>query len=145
MKKPNILVIDGQGGKIGSAMLDALKTSLAAGGIDAELTAVGTNSIATANMLKSSPDAAATGENPVVVNCRYADYITGPVGIVIADSLNGEVTAKMAAAVGESTAMRVLIPVNRCRSMIAGVGSQTLAALIRDAVRIIISDLANNT
>ena len=76
MKKPNILVIDGQGGKIGSAMLDALKTSLAAGGIDAELTAVGTNSIATANMLKSSPDAAATGENPVVVNCRYADYIT---------------------------------------------------------------------
>lgn len=94
MKKPNILVIDGQGGKIGSAMLDALKTSLAAGGIDAELTAVGTNSIATANMLKSSPDAAATGENPVVVNCRYADYITGPVGIAIADSLNGEVTAK---------------------------------------------------
>ena len=84
MKKPNILVIDGQGGKIGSAMLDALKTSLAAGGIDAELTAVGTNSIATANMLKSSPDAAATGENPVVVNCRYADYITGPVGIAIA-------------------------------------------------------------
>lgn len=96
-------------------------------------------------MLKSSPDTAATGENPVVVNCRYADYITGPVGIVIADSLNGEVTAKMAAAVGESTAMRVLIPVNRCRSMIAGVGSQTLAALIRDAVGIIISDLTNNT
>ena len=71
MKKPNILVIDGQGGKIGSAMLDALKTSLAAGGIDAELTAVGTNSIATANMLKSSPDAAATGENPVVVTEQH--------------------------------------------------------------------------
>ncbi len=145
MRKPNILVIDGQGGKIGSSLVEALRASLDARNIDAELTAVGTNSIATANMLKSNPDAAATGENPVVVNCRCADYITGPVGIVIADSLNGEVTAKMAAAVGESTATRVLIPVNRCRSMIAGVGNQTLAALIRDAVGIIISDLTNNT
>ena len=144
MKKPNILVIDGQGGKIGSSLVEALRTSLDARNIDAELTAVGTNSIATANMLKSDPDNAATGENPVVVNCRYADYITGPVGIVIADSLNGEVTSKMASAVGESRAMRVLIPVNRCRSMIAGVGSQTLAALIRDAVGIIISDLTND-
>ncbi len=124
-----ILIIDGQGGRIGGQLIDALRTACP----DAELTAVGTNGIATANMLKYGPDAAATGENPVIAACRTADVIVGPVGIVIADSLTGEVTPKMAKAVGQSNALRVLIPVNKCRNIVVGVKDAALSALIREA------------
>ncbi len=127
-----IVIIDGQGGRIGSQLIEALRALE-----NVEITAVGTNSIATANMLKSSPDNAATGENPVIVACRTADVIAGPVGIVIADSLFGEVTPEMAKAIGQSGAARVLIPVNRCDNMVAGVGDLPLTALIRDAVGLI--------
>lgn len=136
---PKILIIDGQGGRIGSQLIEALRERIK----DAEITAVGTNSIATANMLKASPDSAATGENPVIVACRKADVIAGPVGIVIADSLGGEVTPKMAKAVGQSNAARVLIPVNRCDNMVAGVGDVPLTALIRDAAGLIQKALDN--
>ena len=136
---PRILIIDGQGGRIGSQLIEALRERIK----DAEITAVGTNSIATANMLKVSPDSAATGENPVIVACRKADVIAGPVGIVIADSLGGEVTPKMAKAVGQSNAARVLIPVNRCDNMVAGVGDVPLTALIRDAAGLIQKALDN--
>ena len=136
---PKILLIDGQGGRIRSQLIEALRERIK----DAEITAVGTNSIATANMLKASPDSAATGENPVIVACRKADVIAGPVGIVIADSLGGEVTPKMAKAVGQSNAARVLIPVNRCDNMVAGVGDVPLAALIRDAAGLIQKALDN--
>ena len=138
-KMPKILIIDGQGGRIGSQLIEALRERIK----DAEITAVGTNSIATANMLKVSPDSAATGENPVIVACRKADVIAGPVGIVIADSLGGEVTPKMAKAVGQSNAARVLIPVNRCDNMVAGVGDVPLTALIRDAAGLIQKTLDN--
>lgn len=134
MKK--ILIIDGQGGKIGASLLDALRVRYPSGG-SVELVAVGTNSSATENMLRRSPDAAATGENPVIVNSRDADVIAGPVGIAIADSLWGEVTPKMAMAVGQSQALRVLIPVNRCRSVVVGADGAPLAPLIQKAVQII--------
>ena len=127
MKK--IVVIDGQGGKIGAQLIDAIRERCE----DAEIGAVGTNSIATSNMLRSGPDAAATGENPVIVACRDADVIAGPIGIVIADALYGEVTPAMALAVGQSRADRVLIPVNKCGSMVIGVGDVPMAALIREA------------
>ena len=127
MKK--IVVIDGQGGKIGAQLIDAIRERSE----DAEIVAVGTNSIATSNMLRSGPDAAATGENPVIVACRDADVIAGPIGIVIADALYGEVTPAMALAVGQSRADRVLIPVNKCGSMVGGVGDVPMAALIREA------------
>ena len=127
MKK--IVVIDGQGGKIGAQLIDAIRERCE----DAEIVAVGTNSIATSNMLRSGPDAAATGENPVIVACRDADVIAGPIGIVIADALYGEVTPAMALAVGQSRAERVLIPVNKCGSMVVGVGDVPMAALIREA------------
>ena len=136
---PRILIIDGQGGRIGSQLIEALRERIK----DAEITAVGTNSIATANMLKASPDSAATGENPVIVACRKADVIAGPVGIVIADSLGGEVTPKMAKAVGQSNAARVLIPVNRCDNMVAGVGDVPRTAMIRDAAGLIQKALDN--
>lgn len=134
---PKILIIDGQGGRIGAQLIEAVRERLP----DAEITAVGTNSLATANMLKASPDLAATGENPVIVGCRRADVIAGPVGIVVADSLAGEITPEMARAVGQSDALRVLIPVNRCDNMVAGVGDLPLAALIRDAAELVVKAL----
>lgn len=133
MKK--IVVIDGQGGRIGAMLIAALREKA----VNASITAIGTNSAATANMLKSSPDAAATGENPVVVACRTADVIVGPVGIVIADSLLGEVTPRMAVAVGQSGAERIFIPVNKCESIIVGVGDVSLGDLIKEAVERVIS------
>lgn len=126
----NILVIDGQGGSMGAKLVRLLAERVP----EARVTAVGTNSMATANMLKSGPSAAATGENAVIVACRGADIITGPVGIAIADSLYGEVTPAMAAAVGGSGAVRVLIPFNRCDTIIAGAGDSSGASLIEAAV-----------
>ncbi len=124
-----IVVIDGQGGKIGAQLIAALREKCAG----AEIFAIGTNSIATSNMLRSDPDAAATGENPVVVACRDADFIVGPIGIVIADALYGEVTPAMATAIGQSGATRVLIPVNKCGSIVVGVGEAAFSSLIREA------------
>ena len=130
-----ILVIDGQGGNIGRALVREITEQLP----DAELIAVGTNSIATASMLKAGARNAATGENAVLVACRRADVIAGPVGIVIADALLGEVTPAMAVAVGQSRAARVLIPVNRCDTLVAGVTDNTTASLLQDAVAKIIA------
>ena len=100
----------------------------------AEITAVGTNVLATQAMVKAGADHGATGENAVIVGCRNADIITGPIGIVIADSLWGEITPKMALAIGQSRAVRVLIPMNQCNNLIAGVEEVTAASLIRKAM-----------
>ena len=126
----NILVIDGQGGGIGRQLITALKQELPS----VHILAVGSNNTAAANMLKAGADEAATGENPVIVGCRKADIIAGPVGIVIADSMLGEITPKMAAAVAQSSAKRILIPYNQCGNVIVGVSGQSMSALIRLAV-----------
>lgn len=126
----NILVIDGQGGQLGAQLIKAVLARFN----DVNLTAVGTNAVATATMLKAGAKSAATGENPVVVACRKADVIIGPIGIVIADSLFGEVTDKMAVAVGQADAVRILIPMNRCDNIVAGVPDLNLGALVEDAV-----------
>ena len=123
-----ILVIDGQGGQLGAQIIKSVKSKFA----DAEITAVGTNSAATLAMLKSGADNAATGENPVKVACRSADVIIGPVGIVIADSLCGEITPEMAVAVGQADAVRILVPMNKCKNQVAGVPDLSTAALIND-------------
>lgn len=111
-----IMVIDGQGGRMGKSIVEQIKKNFP----EDEILAIGTNSIATAAMLKAGADAGATGENPAVVGCRTADIIIGPMGIVIADSLLGEITPKMAVAIGQSDAKKVLIPVNRCQHFIVG-------------------------
>ena len=85
-------------------------------------------------MLKAGADHGATGENAVIVGCRGADIIIGPVGIAIADSLFGEVTPKMAVAVGQSRAVRVLIPVNHCENIIAGLDDMSMGDLVAAAV-----------
>ena len=125
-----ILVIDGQGGQLGSQIIKALISRLPG----LQITAVGTNAVATAAMLKAGAKNAATGENPVVVAARRADVIIGPVGIVIADALLGEVTPKMALAVGQADAARILIPMNKCDNLVAGVSGMSTAALIADAI-----------
>lgn len=129
--RPRILVIDGQGGGLGRQLVAALLAACPA----AELTAVGTNSLATSAMLKAGAARAATGENAVVVNCRHADVIVGPLGIVIADALLGEITPAMAAAVCRSDAKRVLVPVNHCDNYVAGVPDQPVSRLVQDAAR----------
>ncbi len=126
----DILIIDGQGGNLGRQLTRRLKEALPG----ADITAVGTNSTATENMLKGGADRAATGENAVVVNARRAKVIAGPLGIVIADALLGEVTPAMATAVGQSDAVRVLVPMNRCDTLVAGVEEKPMGELIEDAV-----------
>ena len=126
-----ILVIDGQGGGLGRQLVAAVKKAVP----QAVVTAIGTNSAATSAMLKAGADRAATGENAVVVNCRNADIIVGPIGIVIADALLGEITPAMATAVCQSSATRVLIPVNHCENYIVGVPDQPIGSLVAAAVQ----------
>lgn len=115
-----IVIIDGQGGKMGKMIVEQLKKDYPS----LELIAIGTNSIATAAMMKAGADYGATGENPVIVASKDADIIIGPIGIIIADSMLGEVTPAMATAIGQSKAKKILIPVNKCNIHI--VGSQDL-------------------
>lgn len=126
----NIVVIDGQGGRLGRMLVEQLKENLP----QAQITAIGTNSIATAAMLKAGADAGATGENPTLVVCRDADLILGPLGIVIADSLLGEVTPSMAKAVGQSPAHKLLIPISRCNNTVVGVQELSYADYVQLAV-----------
>ena len=126
----NILVIDGQGGQLGSQLIKAIQKQFQ----KATIVAVGTNAIATAAMLKAGAHQASTGENPVLVACRKADVIIGPIGIVIADALFGEVTPKMAVAVGQADAVRLLLPVNRCDNLVAGVPDLNMTVLIEDVM-----------
>ena len=127
----NVLVIDGQGGGLGRQLVAAI----AAVCPEAELTAVGTNSLAANAMLKAGAARAATGENAVVVNCRHADVIVGPIGIVIADALLGEITPAMAAAVCQSGAKRVLVPINHCENYVVGVPEQPVSQLVAAAAQ----------
>ena len=125
-----ILIIDGQGGNLGRQLAKTINEKLE----NVQIIVVGTNSIATANMLKAGNVVGATGENAVIVNARKADVIIGPIGIVIADSLYGEVTKEMAYAVGSSNAKRILIPMNRCDNIVVGVSNQNVGQLIEETV-----------
>ena len=111
-----ILVIDGQGGGLGRQLVAAVKKAVP----QAVVTAIGTNSTATSAMLKAGADFGATGENPCIVNAQDSDIIIGPVGIVMANSLLGEITPAIATAIGSSKAYKILLPVNRCNHFIVG-------------------------
>ena len=126
----NILVLDGHGGQLGVQLVKEITAKFPRESI----TAIGTNAVATAAMLKAGAKNAATGENPVIVACRKADVIIGPIGIVIADSLLGEITPPMALAIAQADATRILIPMNKCENLVAGVKGQGAAELIADAM-----------
>lgn len=127
----NILIIDAQGGGIGKQLVSAVKKNMP----DVSVTAVGTNSAATSAMIKAGADNAATGENAVIVNSKKADVIIGPVGIVIADALLGEITPLMATAVAQSPAKRILIPINHCDNIVVGVDDLSVGKLLQDVIR----------
>ena len=126
----NILVIDGQGGRLGRKLLESIRKTCP----DAFITAVGTNAIATQNMLNAGcANQLATGENAVIVACRTAEIIVGPFGIATADAMMGEISPAMANAVASSAAYRVLIPMNLCNTYVAGV-TKGSAAILEDAM-----------
>ena len=126
----NILVIDGQGGGMGRQLVSAIKTNFP----QVTVTAVGTNAVATTAMLKAGADRGATGENPVIVSCRKADIIVGPIGIVVADSMVGTVTPAMAVAVAQSNAKRILLPVNNCDNIVVGAAELSMGKLVEQTI-----------
>ncbi len=128
-----VLIIDGQGGGLGRQLVAAVKERFP----EIEVLAVGANSTATGAMLRVGADQAATGENAVLVASRRADVIMGPIGIVIADAMLGEITPVMAAAAGQSEAKRILLPVGQCDNIIAGVRDMPMAKMVQEAVELL--------
>ena len=130
LQTPVILVIDAQGGSLGRQLITSIRRELE----HVKILAVGTNSIATTAMLKAGADEAATGENSVVVACRKAQIIIGPIGMVIANAMLGEITPAMALAIADADAKRIMIPFTSCDNYIAGVSDSNTGKLIQDAL-----------
>ena len=133
-----VAVVDGQGGGMGRGLVEAVKKKWPS----LHVRALGTNSLATAAMLRAGADDGATGENAVVVGCRRADVILGPIGIVMADALLGEITPAMAQAVAQSDARRILIPANRCDTLVVGV-SAPIGTLVEQAAAAVLDGCRN--
>ena len=136
----NILVIDGQGGRLGRLLVEGVNARLP----QAQVYALGTNTVATAAMLKAGADFGATGENPVLRGVADADGVLGPVGVVVANAILGEVTPAMAEAVGSCRAKKFLIPMNSCGVLVAGVEEQPLPAYVAQAVEALAAELKND-
>ena len=127
-----IVVLDGQGGGIGRALVSAIAQILPEG---AELLCVGTNAMATAAMIKAGAQRGATGENSVRWAAEHADVLVAPIALVLKDSMMGEVTGDMAACVGESRAKKILVPTQRCNAYVAGVSDMSMQQLVEDAAQ----------
>jgi len=125
-----VVLIDGQGGRLGQLLAEAITAEA----LPCELLAIGTNSIATSAMLKGGAKQGATGENPVLVACRDADVIIGPIGILSADSLLGEITPAMAVAIGRSKAVKLLLPVSHCNNQVVGVKQLSMNEMVKATV-----------
>lgn len=128
--------MDGQGGGIGKALVEALHEKSP----QMEIIAVGTNATATANMMKGGTVFGATGENAVVYNSKKVEAIVGPIGIVMANAMLGEITPKMAEAVSSSDARLYLIPMNRCHANLIGIENKKLSEYIIEAVERIMEE-----
>jgi len=127
-----IAVIDGQGGGIGKALIDKIR---AIGKNDYKIVALGTNTLATTNMLKAGAADGATGENAIVYNASKVDVIMGPIGIITANSMLGELSPRMAEAISESPAKKILIPFNKCNIYITGITEDSLHSHLESAVQ----------
>lgn len=126
-----IMVLDGQGGGVGKAVIEKLKPVLPE---EHMLVAVGTNSIASANMMKAGAVNIATGENAVKYNAQRADIIIGSIGIISANAMFGELSPEMANYISESEAMKILIPLKRCGLYVVGVNTDSMPKMIDEAV-----------
>jgi hypothetical protein len=130
-KMKQICVIDGQGGGIGSAIIKRLKSAFEE---TIEIIALGTNAIATAQMLKSGANRGASGENAIVQTVKKPDIITGPIGIIMAHAMMGEVTPKMAEAIACSPAKKVLIPLSQDNIAVVGISQRPLPKLVQELI-----------
>lgn len=128
-----ILIIDGQGGGIGRAIVEALQKALPG----QALLALGTNALATQAMLRAGAQEGATGENAIVWQCRDADFILGPTGLVIANALLGEISPAMALAIGASPAQKLLIPSDRCSLHVIGLKPQSRELAVAELVALL--------
>lgn len=135
----NVLVIDGMGGGIGKSIIEHIKSEFDS----VEITAVGTNSIATSAMLKAGADNGATGENAVIFNSTKADFIIGVIGIIFANSMHGEISPKMAEAVSSSSSHKILIPIDKCNVTILGIVEKPIQSYISDITNEIYKKLKN--
>ena len=133
-----IVIIDGQGGRLGKLLVEGVRSRLP----QAQIYGIGTNSLATSAMLKAGADFGATGENPVIRAVADADGVLGPIGIVVANAILGEVTPAMAEAVGSCRGKKYLIPMNNCGVMVAGVAEQSLSAYVADAAEALARELS---
>ena len=135
-----IAVIDGQGGGIGKAIVERIKAELP----DTEVIALGTNALATSQMLKGGADDGATGENAIVHNMQHVDIVCGVVGILNANAMMGELTPKMAEAIGSSHTMKILLPLNRCHIQVVSVEQLSLSQHIDNMVKAIKAYISGN-
>ena len=125
-----VMVVDAQGGGLGRQIISSIKKELP----QVHILGIGTNSAATSAMLKAGADEAATGENAVKVACRKADVIIGPIGMILADAMLGEITPVMAQTIAQAGATRIMIPFSSCDNYIAGVADFSTGHLISDAL-----------
>ena len=128
-----IAVVDGQGGGIGRAIVEKVKAAMP----QTRIVALGTNSVATGQMLRAGADDGATGENAIVHNMQHVDIVVGVIGILNANSMMGELTPTMAAAIGGSHTYKVLLPINRCHIHVVSVEDVPLGKHIENAIEAI--------
>jgi hypothetical protein len=129
-----LMVMDGQGGGIGAAVIKGLRQSM---GVDPEILALGTNSIATSKMMKAGANRGGTGENAILCTSRMADVIIGPLGILMTNAMMGEVTAEMASAVSSSEAIKILIPLTQEKVRLVGVSGEPLPHLVNQVIEMV--------
>ena len=129
-----VMILDGQGGGIGAAVIKGLRAAI---GPELEVLALGTNSIATSNMMKAGANKGGTGENAIAVTSRRVDVIIGPLAILMADAMMGEVTPKVAAAVSSSPAGKILIPLTQEKVTLVGVSGEPLPHLVNQVIGIL--------
>jgi len=127
-----LMVMDGQGGGIGATVIKGLRHSI---GADLEILALGTNSIATSRMMKAGANRGGTGENAIICTSQVVDLIIGPLGILVANAMMGEVTPKMASAVSSSKAKKVLIPLTQEKIKIVGISDEPLPHLVNQIIK----------
>ncbi|WP_249029526.1 DUF3842 family protein [Tannockella kyphosi] len=128
-----VVVIDGQGGGLGRAIVEALKASK----LNCIVIGVGTNSIATSNLRKGGADFVATGENAIMYNAKNANIIIGPIGIAFSNSMYGEISPAMAHAINESEATKYLLPISKCSAKIIGTTQKPMNEYIQELIEIL--------
>lgn len=129
-KNIRIAVVDGQGGGIGKTLVSKIRKQFP----EIDILALGTNSQATNQMIKSGATEGATGENAIVYNANKVDIIVGVLAIIVSNSLLGELTPIMADAISQSNALKILIPMNRCNVEVVGMSTESIPILIDSVI-----------